>query len=231
MRVLLYSDLHGSVKNIRQVFDSETFDMTLFAGDLFGYFVLNNEELQYFLDNTDEYILGNHDLYFLREIDAKQFRESFALFEDLMVENERYNTKYGALKSTISQLNLGLTESLFSVKLSRELEIGNRKVLMCHGSPDNVFNEYVYPDCEKFDKFFTEHAFDLLIVGHSHKAFVVEQNGRFIVNPGSCTLPRGGEEPSYAIWDTETMQVEIHRMEQTLEFKRVSKSQVTLLNQ
>ena len=43
---------------------------------------------------------------------------------------------------------------------------------------------------------------DIFMYGHTH-IFVLEksENGHFILNPGSLTLPKGGNPKSYAIYD------------------------------
>ena len=46
----------------------------------------------------------------------------------------------------------------------------------------------------------------LLLVGHSHKSFLLIKNGRRIINPGSVGQPRDGfPEASYAILDGESV--------------------------
>lgn len=43
---------------------------------------------------------------------------------------------------------------------------------------------------------------DIVLSGHTHSAGVTEyQSGVINVNPGSISLPRGGKEPSYGIFD------------------------------
>lgn len=39
----------------------------------------------------------------------------------------------------------------------------------------------------------------IVLYGHTHIAEISERDGIYIINPGSCSLPRGSEPPSYAI--------------------------------
>jgi len=83
--------------------------------------------------------------------------------------------------------------------------LGERKILIWHimtwdgkrlpwpGCTDLSAQEILekYPD------------YDLILTGHNHKAFVVENNGRLLVNPGSLTRQEADQEnhlPSIYLW-------------------------------
>ena len=40
---------------------------------------------------------------------------------------------------------------------------------------------------------------DMMFYGHTHKAYWEETQGTLFLNPGSLCLPRGGQEPSFAV--------------------------------
>lgn len=40
---------------------------------------------------------------------------------------------------------------------------------------------------------------DIALYGHTHISTAEDRNGILILNPGSCTRPRGGQTPSYAV--------------------------------
>lgn len=40
---------------------------------------------------------------------------------------------------------------------------------------------------------------DIALYGHTHISAAEDRNGILILNPGSCTRPRGGQTPSYAV--------------------------------
>ncbi len=41
----------------------------------------------------------------------------------------------------------------------------------------------------------------IVLFGHTHRRFEMTEDGVLIINPGSCSLPRDGEPPSYAYLD------------------------------
>jgi len=53
--------------------------------------------------------------------------------------------------------------------------------------------------------------FDLILTGHNHKTFVVERNGRLLVNPGSMmrmAADQENHEPCAFLWYAETNEIE-----------------------
>lgn len=69
------------------------------------------------------------------------------------------------------------------------LPLGNRKLFMSHGhiySPDHlpVLNDG-----------------DIFLSGHTHIPTAKKENGIFLLNPGSVSLPKGGHPATYAMLD------------------------------
>ena len=56
---------------------------------------------------------------------------------------------------------------------------------------------------------------DIVLYGHTHIAEISEKDGIYIINPGSCSLPRGKEPPSYAV-----IRIEDGNIMPTIVFKR-----------
>lgn len=68
----------------------------------------------------------------------------------------------------------------------RIVEVGGVKIFMTHGHMYNVKNEYntiFYKG--------KEIGVDIVLFGHSHKAFINNNDGLILMNPGSVTLPYG----------------------------------------
>lgn len=61
---------------------------------------------------------------------------------------------------------------------------------------------------------------DMIFYGHTHRGYQEETQGTLFLNPGSLCLPRGGQEPSFAVVSfpgiTERYTVEYFTMEKTL---------------
>lgn len=67
-------------------------------------------------------------------------------------------------------------------------------ILITHGHMQNVkyhFNGLLYLAMEKNCR--------AVVFGHTHKAFIDQESGIYLINPGSLTLPRDGSDGSYAI--------------------------------
>lgn len=79
--------------------------------------------------------------------------------------------------------------------VSRAFNVGNLHIGVTHGTrkSSSVINDLTreFSDCQ------------LIIFGHSHVPFVLEQGGKTFFNPGSFSLPRGGHRPSYGICEIE----------------------------
>lgn len=230
MKILLFSDIHGNVDNIIDVLESNMFDEYIFAGDAFGYFSEGKKVLELFVKYKVKIILGNHDLYFLRALDPDWFNSRFSTLSSEMLSSDAYNAKYGYLYDTLEDIKSFDIEFLKKANLSASYTIANMNISVCHGSPENTFNGYIYPDYEFFDNIFNEQTFDLLILGHTHKSYIKEKEGRFIINPGSCTIPRGDHLPSYAVFETDKREASIYTIEQKINFIRETKNKLKLVN-
>lgn len=228
MKIFIFSDIHGKVDNILPVLEQDIFDEYLFAGDLFGYFMGGRDVIELVSKYNVKFILGNHDLYFLRQIFPEWFRLKFAEVEKKMITADEYNSRYGYLYSSLLEIKCYDLSFFENIGLSKRISIDNLNILMCHGSPQNPFNGYIYPDYEYFDELFDNTAFDILILGHSHKDFIKIKENRFIINPGSCTLPRSEASPSYAVFDSNERSASIHYLNQNLNFTKQTKSKLVL---
>jgi len=88
----------------------------------------------------------------------------------------------------------------------------NRKVLIWHVM--TWTGERPWPGCEDptaeeiLDRY---PQFDLILTGHNHKTFVVEQDGRLLINPGSMmrmAADQEDHEPCVFLWYAETNEIE-----------------------
>jgi putative phosphoesterase len=228
MRLLVYSDVHANDTNISSVVKTGDYDRRIFAGDIFGYFTFDAAILSRLVDDTTDFVVGNHDVYFIRELYPSLFFERFGHLGDVMLTSDEYDTKYGTLgaarlAASTSRVDLRCLDEANTMK---RIVVDGLDLLVCHGSPDNSFDGYIYPDHEHFNDLFRGHSFDMMILGHTHRPFIIERGGRYIVNPGSCTLPRGDEQPSYAIVETRPLNVQILRTKQNISFRKLSPTRV-----
>lgn len=74
--------------------------------------------------------------------------------------------------------------------------VDNKKILYTHGHTYNV--KYGITKLLQSAK---ENKYDIALYGHTHVSKILYEDGIYIVNPGSCSMPRDGGKPSYAVID------------------------------
>lgn len=92
-----------------------------------------------------------------------------------------------------------------------ELEIGGRRLVLAHGSPDDPLLGRVHGACDIAGLAHMDA--DAVLVGHTHVPMLERAGKTVLLNPGSCGLPRDqGDLPAFAVLDLETMQARVHRL-------------------
>ena len=76
----------------------------------------------------------------------------------------------------------------------RVVKVENKRLLLVHGHRYSVKNGYdrLFRKAEKDQ-------IDLVLCGHTHISADISINGRHIFNPGSLSLPGGGDRPTYGL--------------------------------
>lgn len=74
--------------------------------------------------------------------------------------------------------------------------VAGKKILYTHGH-----NFGVKYSLEKLKKTAIDNNCHIVLFGHTHVSKVLYEDGVYIVNPGSCSNPRDGGPPSYAVID------------------------------
>jgi putative phosphoesterase len=230
MNVVIFSDLHGRIDNILPILENNDYDEYIFAGDFFGYFKGGNDVLDMIKKYNIKFILGNHDIYFIRNVLPDLFYSKFYELEPKMISSQEYEMRYGYFYSTIQEITKSSLEIFETANLSTHFLIDNLDFFTCHGSPDNIFNEYIYPDYKFYNDIFDNNNFDILVLGHTHKSFIFERDGRYIINPGSCTIPRGDESPTIIICNTSPLSFKITEIPQTIKYKAITRTKIKVLS-
>lgn len=202
MKVALLADIHGNADALAAVLSSARasgVERLLIAGDLVGYYYEPDRVFEQLAPWTCAMVRGNHE-DMLDEWRAGRNRE-------LVLR------RYGSgLDRAMQCLNAQQLDALHALPAARELEIGERRVLLCHGSPwDKDF--YVYPDApaEVRGRMFAS-GHDLVVFGHTHYPVVWRDGKSAAVNPGSVGQPRDGTPGAcWALWNTDDNAVELRR--------------------
>lgn len=199
MRVAIFSDVHGNIYSFKRILDSmkkNNIECYIYCGDICGYYYYQNEIIELFQEiNNLICILGNHDQNFVNLLDNKEALLSYDV--------NKYGSSNYMLLESITCKNKAYIKTF---NFNYEGVIDNKKIGVFHGSPFNYLEEYIYPT-DKFEKF-EKLDYDIIFLGHTHYSMCKKLNNTIIVNPGSCGQPRNGRLPSYAIWDTNTDEIE-----------------------
>lgn len=78
------------------------------------------------------------------------------------------------------------------------LYVKGKSVLVTHGH--NLSFDSVSELAGKYNS-------DLIISGHTHIPWLEEKSGTVLLNPGSCALPKGGAEPTIAVWENSSITI------------------------
>lgn len=191
MNILFISDIHGNypaLLSLEKYF--KEVDKVICLGDIVGYHCYVNEVVEFLIHHNVTCIQGNHDRY---------------IFEGLETQTKAINdsVRFG-IEIALKKLTPENKEWLKSLPTSLSFKEDNLSALCCHGSPWDVTNGYVYADSELFPKM-SEFAFDVIALGHTHRAYTIQNDKQIVFNPGSVGQARDTEGKACAkILNTET---------------------------
>jgi diadenosine tetraphosphatase ApaH/serine/threonine PP2A family protein phosphatase len=222
MNVAVISDIHANRHALDAVLadiDEAGIDEIWFLGDAVGYGAFPSECVTTLKERCSVFLLGNHDLAALREIDISTFSPSAAA-SALWTRDEMDSESFEILRG------------LEGTSAQRE-GIG-----MFHASPRDPVWEYVVDsDLAEDNLDFQEER--IALIGHSHIALYFTRidemarvssvlapggteltmtDGKWLLNPGSVGQPRDGDpRAAWARLDTETLGASFHRVEYPIE--------------
>lgn len=197
MKIAILSDAHGNVFFFQKCIEDirkQNIDSIFFLGDCFGYMRDGNSILTMLRELDAQVLLGNHEAMLLEKLPCDPQKD-----EIYGLEKDREN---------ISESNLEFINGLFP---KMAIKIEGIKILFVHGRPDNPINGYLYENDDLYE--WNQLEYDFVFMGHTHYPYIKQIGYTTYVNVGSCGLPRDeGTSPSYAIFDTQTREVLIHRL-------------------
>jgi putative phosphoesterase len=180
------SDIHCNSLALRWALDElePAVDEILVAGDAIYEYRFSNEVIEMVRGCNARYVLGNHEMQFLR-------------------------ARPDIGKGTADPSHVEFMEA---TPARLEMMIDGKRLLMIHGVPWAPWSDYVYANSPQLSRFAEVDA-DIVVVGHTHIAMVERVGTTLVVNPGSVGESRGTTERylSYAIVDTKTEEVDIRR--------------------
>lgn len=207
-RVLILADIHANPVAFKAVLnDAGRVDRIFCAGDLVDYNPWPLEALKMAEENHVISVIGNHD----RDC-SKGSSVGYNPYAQLSC-----NWTHNQLTSESKKQLLALPESL-------QFDVDGHTVFLCHGSPRNLVDEYVFPPPETPRELLRDYLHEansrILVMGHTHIPFFEEFPEGWVINPGSVGQPRDRDpRASYAILtiDDSKMSLTLHRVEYDLD--------------
>jgi len=187
-KILLMSDIHANIVSLKKVLDDAgNVDEILCAGDIVDYNPWPIEAIELVKEHGIHCVIGNHDR------DAA-LGTPFGYNQDAEI----------SCRWTHSQLDLDAQRFLLSLPEKSILKIEDVSFFLCHGSPEKLVDEYVYPPpttpVEVIRKYLSTVQTSILILGHTHIPFIQCFPEGYVLNPGSIGQPRSGDpRASYVV--------------------------------
>ena len=212
MRVLFISDIHGNypaLLSLEKYFNEV--DKIICLGDVVGYHCYVNEVIDFLKKHDVICIQGNHDRYVFEGLENQS---------KYINDSVRFGIEIAQKKLSEDNWNwLSVLPTSFSFK-DNDLSI-----LCCHGSPWDVTNGYVYADSDLFPRML-DFAFDIIVLGHTHRAYTKQTEEQIVFNPGSVGQARDTEGKACAkILDTSTR--EIYVIQESYDFMETLKDSIS----
>ncbi len=196
MQVGVLSDIHGNKPALKAVLEAmPSVDMLVNAGDIVGYNPWPSACLELVRERELPSVMGNHDR-------AVASGTAF-----------RFN---GLAKAGVKHARQALTESQQSWlgQLPEQRIVADGRIQIVHGHPQDP-DRYTYP--EEFTPSLLDVA-PVLVMGHTHVQHAETYEEGVVLNPGSVGQPRDGDpRAGYAVVDTESYDVELHRVQYNID--------------
>lgn len=186
MRIAILSDVHGNAPALEACLARlrpMAPDALYFLGDAVGYLPGEADVLDRLADEHALCQQGNHEAMMLHPTPESLQKES------------QYR-----LADARERLAPAALDRIAQWPDRREVPLGQRRLLLVHGSPQRPLDGYVYADDDLSP--FDDLTCDAVFMGNTHRPFVREHRGKLLVNVGSVGLPRDqGNLAAFALYD------------------------------
>ncbi|MGL5049002.1 MAG: metallophosphoesterase family protein [Fusobacteriaceae bacterium] len=193
MKIAVISDIHSNIYSLKAVLkdiEKNKIKQIYCTGDLVGYHTHPNEVIELIKKNKIKCVLGNHDL---KAIIGKKINLSNIDKNDI---KKAIITNY-----TLENISFESTQFLKSLPKELVIRISGKKIKLVHGSP-RAIDEYLEENSEVAVEIMKNLESDILICGHTHKAYYKYYDKKILINAGSIGKPKKGfPQSEYIILD------------------------------
>lgn len=196
MKIGVISDIHGNLSALESVvmeLKKEGISRIINAGDITGYSPFPNECVDLLRKENVQSVLGNFD----EEI---AFNRPISYFSD--VDDETLRTRLLSMQWTQRHTSIAAKKYLSSLPRHLKTEIDGVRLFSTHGGLNRT-DEFIHErDWQAQQTIAETLVSDVIILGHTRRAFVSNIKGKLFVNPGSVGKPEDGDpRASYAVVD------------------------------
>ena len=191
MKVAVFSDIHSNYHAFRACCQdalAHQAQQFIFLGDYVSDLAEPRKTMDLVYEIQQKYpticLRGNRERYMLECQDG--------------ISSFSRGSKSGSLLYTYEHLHQKDLAFFRSLCICNTIEIGGVKIEIAHATADD--DRHYFDNADGNAAVFQTMQCNYLLTGHSHKQYVLHQNGKTIINPGSVGIPQGSTPvPKYAI--------------------------------
>jgi putative phosphoesterase len=193
VKIAIVSDLHANIEAFQSF--PEEYDELWVLGDLVTYGPDPALVVDAVRKRASLIVRGNHD-HAASTGEDPRCSEAFRAMADT------------TLAFTRATLGPDHKAWLKSLPLTAERTIDGTRFLLCHAVPSDPLFAYCRQDSPRWRSEVANVQANIVLVGHTHLPFVLEIEGRSVVNPGSLGQPKNGHARAcYAVWQSGQMEL------------------------
>jgi putative phosphoesterase len=204
MKIGLIADIHANVHalvRVLEALDAQGVSLALCAGDLVCYGAHPNKTLDLLRAYGIPSVIGNYGAAVAWDHPRASRKPSSPMTEPV---------KQAALNWTKQRMTAENRCYLKGLPWMLEYRLDGLRVHVLHAGPDHL-DEMIGPNRPKILANLTERLpSDVIVLGHTHQAYVCTCNDTLFVNPGAVGRSLDGDtQASYAILDTRNLEVDL----------------------
>lgn len=198
MRIALFSDIHGNVVGLREIFSwLKTYggaDVIFALGDYLAVGPGGDDLMELLLENNVRMIRGNWDEIFI-DLDA--------YLEKLPADT--HNVVLRHYEWLVANTSPETRELLRTLPLTDELETeSGNKLFVCHAAPGDTWSRFCSADVEAntLQAVYGGTDADVIAYGHYHNHHVISLDQKLLLNVASVGMRKGGHSAFTIIDDS-----------------------------